>query len=163
MAGDETAIRLRVQGEEDLAVISSLVQDAILPIRNIEWLPRQRRLVIVVHRYCWEREPTGEPAGEPASGGPLAGTVPGERVASALRFDGVLRLQSRGIDRRAEDQVAYLLGLQFRPGDGPGGELRLLCSDNAELAAELECLDGALVDVSRPWIAAGRPDHSGSG
>ncbi len=150
MAEESASLRLRAVAEDDLAVISSLVQDAILPVRNIDWDPRQRRLILVVQRYRWE---CGDPAAvrdEEACG---------ERVATAIRFDCVLRLRSRGIDQRSDDQVAYLLGLQFQPGDGPGGELRFLCSDNAELAADIECIDGVLVDVSKPWIAAGRPRH----
>ena len=145
-------LRLRALAVEDLAVISSLVQDAILPVRNIEWDPRQRRLILVVQRYCWERcaDSTQDPKGEKECG---------ERIASAIRFDSVLRLRSRGIDQQSDEQVAYLLGLEFRAGSGPGGELRFLCSNNAELSADLECIDGVLMDVSKPWIAAGRPWH----
>ncbi len=152
MSGGTDLLRLRAHAEEDLAVISSLVQDAILPVRNIEWDPRQKRLILVVQRYCWERctDSTQDLSD---------GKESGERIASAIRFDSVLRFRSRGIDQKSVDQVAYLLGLQFRPGSGPGGELRFLCSNNAELSADLECIDGVLMDVSKPWIAAGRPTH----
>ena len=156
MSGGTDLLRLRALAVEDLAVISSLVQDAILPVRNIEWDPRQKRLILVVQRYCWERCPdsTKDPKDEQECG---------ERIASAIRFDSVLRLRSRGIDQQSDDQVAYLLGLRFRAGNGPGGELRFLCSNNAELSADVECIDGVLMDVSKPWMAAGRPWHPPDG
>ena len=152
MSSGCASLRLRALAEEDLAVFSSLVQDAILPVRNIDWDPRQRRLNLIVQRYCWERR-------GPESGPGHHEEECGERIATAMRFDGVLRLRSRGINQKSQEQVAYLLGLQYRPSEGGGGELRFLCSENAEISADLECIDGVLMDVSRPWMAAGQPRH----
>ena len=152
MSDGSASLRLRALAEDDIAVFSALVQDAILPVRNIDWDSRQKRLILVVQRYCWER-------GETDGGKEPRDERPGERVASALRFDSVLRLRSRGIEQDSVDQVAYLLGIQFVSREGLGGELRFVCSKNAEICAEVECIDGVLMDVSRPWIAAGRPQH----
>ncbi len=152
MSDGSATLRLRALAEEDIAVFSALVQDAILPVRNIEWDARQKRLILVLQRYCWEQGPA-------EGGNELPDERPGERVATVLRFDSVLRVRSRGIDQGSDDQVAYLLGIQFISGAGPGGELRFVCSENAEVCAEIECIDGVLMDVSRSWIAAGRPRH----
>jgi len=147
---DPHSLRLRALRPDDVEVISALVQDAVLPVRDIKWQMSQRRLVLLLRRYCWER------AAPPAPGSDACG----ERVATALRFDGVQRLRRRGIDPSAEDKVAWMLGMQFHPGEAPGGEIRFLFSNNAELSAEVECIDGFMIDVSRPWLAAGRPAHS---
>ncbi len=149
---DTTRLRLRAQGAKDIEVFSSLLQDAILPLRNIEWDRRRRRLILVAQRYRWE-------GGSARVGDSEAGDDSGERIASAIRFDGVLRFQSRGVDPGPGDRVAYLLRIQFEATDEPEGELRFLCCDNVEFRARVECVDGFLMDVSRPWIAARRPSH----
>ena len=137
---------------DDVEVISSLLQDSVLPVGNIEWDPRRRRLIMLVQRYCWECGVRGDDS-------PADDEEFGARIASAIRFDGVLRFRCRGMDPKVQDQAAVLLRLEFRPGDGPGGELRFLCSGNVEFSAHLECIDGVLMDISRPWLAAGRPQH----
>ena len=50
-------------------------------------------------------------------------------------------------------------GCSSGPETDPAANCVFLCSNNAELSADLECIDGVLMDVSKPWMAAGRPWH----
>ena len=135
-------LRLRAEGEDDLAVISSLVQDAVGKAGDIVWMPRKRRLVALVNRFRWENH-IG------------AGTEPAacERVRTALTIEGVQRVRARGLDPHESEKVFELLALLFRPGDGPAGTLTLTMAGSAELAADVECLEILLTDLSRPWAA----------
>ncbi len=135
-------LRLRAVGEDDLAVISSLAQDAVGKAGDIVWMPKKRRLVVLVNRFRWETH-IGEPT-EPR---------PCERVRTALTIEGVQKVRARGLDPHEKERVFELLVLLFHPGDGPAGTLTLTMAGDAELAADVECLELLLTDLSRPWTA----------
>jgi hypothetical protein len=134
-------LRLKAESAEDLAVISSLVQDAVGRAGDIQWHPRQHRLVMLVNRFRWE---IGAEAG-PSSGG--------ERVRSAVSFESALAVRARGLDPKAKSQVYELLAILFEPAEGCAGTLTLTLAGGAEIAVEVECLDLALADLTQPWPA----------
>lgn len=147
----ERPLRLKVESAEDLAVVSSLVQDAVGRSGEIVWMRRKRRLVLLMNRFRWENG-TGS-AGQPRP----------ERVRSALTIEGVLAVRARGVDQTRRNAVYELLAILFEPGEGCAGRILLTLAGGGELAVEVECLDAALADLSRPWPSpAGRiPRHAG--
>jgi hypothetical protein len=144
----DAPLRLRAESTEDLAILSSLLQDAVGRAGDIAWLPRNRRLALLVNRFRWEN-------GANVSGGPF------ERVRSAVSIESVLRVRARGLDPKDKARVYDLLAILFEPTEGCGGTLTLTLAGGAEIAAEVECLDLALADLTRPWPArAGKaPKH----
>lgn len=143
-------LRLRAVGEDDLAVISSLAQDAVGRAGEIVWMPKKHRLVVLVNRFRWENH-VGERATAQAC----------ERVRTALTVEGVQKVRARGLDPRDKDRVFELLALLFEATDGPAGTLTLTMAGGAEVAADVECLELSLTDLSRPWAAKARkvPAH----
>ena len=55
-------LRLRAESADDVEVISSLVQDAVGKAGDIAWMPRKRRLVVLVNRFRWEDSAGAEQA-----------------------------------------------------------------------------------------------------
>lgn len=136
--------RLLARDPDDLAVISALLQDAALLVGDIAWLQGERRFVFVANRYRWE-EPEAL-----------------ERVRCGVRFEGVLAARVRGIDVSSKTRPVALLSLAFTPSEepeNPGGQLRLTLSGGAEVEIEVEAIEAALKDMTRPWKARRRPDH----
>lgn len=148
----ERPLRLRAESEEDLAIVSSLVQDAVGKTGEVHWLPTKHRLVAVLSRFRWENH-IGDPSGTP----------PCERVLTALSVEGALRVRARGLDPRDGGQVFELLALLFEPTEGCAGTLTLTMAGDAEIAVEVECLELSLTDLSRPWAAKAQkvPVHEG--
>lgn len=137
---DRTPLRLLAEQQDDLAVISAALQDAVARVGDIEYDPRGRRLTIGFNRYRWEGDQR-------------------QRVRSGLQVGGVLSLQARRIRRDRKDAVISLLSVAFEPGDPPGGVLTLTFAGGGDLRAEVECVDMLLVDVSAPWPTPRAPDH----
>ena len=77
-------LRLRAESADDLAVISSLVQDAVGKAGDIAWMPKKRRLVVLVHRFRWED-----------SAGAAQAHRPFERVRSAVTGARMLKVAAR--------------------------------------------------------------------
>lgn len=148
--GAESALTLLAQSPEDLQVISALLQDAVLPASEIRWDRAARKLALLVNRFRWEDREAAEREGRPY-----------ERVRSLVVIGDVLRVASQGVPRGEADTVLSVLSLDWQPGEDGTGRLVLVLAGDGALAAEVECLDLTLRDVTRPYIAPSRkvPGH----
>jgi hypothetical protein len=140
--GAERPLRLSAEGPEDLAVLASLLQDAVTRIGDVAWMPRRHRFALLLNRFRWEDAPAATRQGRDF-----------ERVRAMLRFDGALRARTDGIDPRARDTVLSLLDITFEPGTDGDGLVRLVFAGDGEIALDVECLDVTLADVTRPYVA----------
>ncbi|MGH6992568.1 MAG: DUF2948 family protein, partial [Caulobacteraceae bacterium] len=109
-------------------------------IGDISYEPDARRLTIAFNRFCWERPG-------------------GERVRAGLQIGCVLGVKGRRLRREAKDAVLELLALTFEPEEPPGGRINLAFAAGGDIAARVECVDAALVDLSAPWPAPHTPAH----
>ena len=55
MGDDADNLRLLVADEDDLAVASALLQDAIIPGVDISFNRDDRQLILIASRFCWEQ------------------------------------------------------------------------------------------------------------
>ena len=140
--GGEGPLRLVAQDAEDLKVISTLVQDAVLPVTEMSHDPKRRRFALMLNRFRWEDRTQAEAVGRAY-----------ERVRSVLVIDDVLRVQSQGFDRGDKDLVLSLLALDFAPGADGTGRLTLTLAGDGAIALEVETLEVRLDDVTRPYRA----------
>lgn len=145
----EAALALRAESPEDLTVIAALVQDAVLPITEIAWDAKARRLAFLLNRFRWEDRDRAS-----------AQHRPFERTRALLVISDVTGVASQGIDRHDRDTILSILSLSWEPGpDGAGRVIVTLAGDGA-IAASVECIDIDLRDVSRPWRApSGKAPH----
>ena len=118
---------------DDLAVISAHVQDAAVQISDIIWRQGEKRLVIGMNRLDWDQAVSGE--------------VAPRRLLAALRFDRVLACKSRDIDLQGPETALELLGIEFHPGEAPGGSAVLMFADGGALRLDVECLEVELADL----------------
>lgn len=137
-------LKLIALDAEDLAVISAHVQDAHVQTSDIIWRQGEKRLVIGMSRLDWEQV--------------LAGETSPRRLTAALRFDRVLSCKSRDIDLEEPEAVLELIGIEFRPGEAPGGSAVLMFSRGEALRLDVECLECELSD-----FGAGDPGAGDSG
>jgi Protein of unknown function (DUF2948) len=140
--GGEAPLRLVAQDPDDLRVISTLIQDAVLPVTEMRHDPRQRRFALMLNRFRWEDRVEAERLGRAY-----------ERVRSILVIEDVLKVQSQGFDRTDPDLVLSVLALDFVPGEDGTGRLTLTLAGDGALALEVEALEVRLEDVTRPYRA----------
>ena len=140
--GGEGPLRLVAQDAEDLKVISTLVQDAVLPVNEMSHDRKRRRFALMLNRFRWEDRAEAEAVGRAY-----------ERVRSVLVVDDVLKVQSTGFDRTDKDLVLSLLSIDFVPGNDGAGRLVLTLAGDGALALEVETLEVRLDDVTRPYRA----------
>ncbi len=148
--GIERPVRLIAESAEDLTVISALLQDAVLESGDVSWMPKRRRVAILLNRFRWEDRSMAERR-----------TRRAERVRSLLVVQSVLSVSASGVDPREKDVVLSLLSIDFTPGEDGAGRISLILAGDGEIALDVECIDISLTDVTRPYEApSGRvPEH----
>jgi hypothetical protein len=135
--GAERPLRLMAQSVDDVAVMSALLQDAVFPMGEMRWDRKRRRFALMVNRFRWEDRDAAE-----------AGRRAYERVQAVLVVEGVLGVQTQGIDRGDRDTVLSVLALGY--GDG---RLTLTLAGDGAVALVVEDVDVSLQDVTRPYLA----------
>lgn len=141
-------LRLKAVGGDDLEIISALTQDAVGKVGNVHYAPGRRRFSMLLYRFRWEDRARAEREKREF-----------ERVASALTIDDVTGARVSGLDPRRKEDVFNLLSIAFEPGEDGAGVLRISCSGGATIEMQVECVNVALVDLTRPWAAGGAPQH----
>lgn len=132
---------------DDLAVISAHVQDAAVRTGDIIWRQSEKRLVVGMNRLDWDQAVSGE--------------VTPRRLVAALRFDRVLACKSRDIDLEAPERPLELLGIEFYPGEAPGGSAVLMFADGGALRLDVECLEVELADLGPDILGTEIDEASG--
>jgi hypothetical protein len=140
--GGEAPLRLVAQDAEDLKVISTLVQDAVLPATELKFDPRRRRFAMLLNRFRWEDRAEAEAVGRAY-----------ERVRSFLVIEDVRKVQSSGFDRSDKDLILSLLSMSFAAEEDGTGRLTLTLAGDGAIALDVEALEVRLDDVTRPYRA----------
>src|ERR1700732_3247810 len=129
--------------EEDLAVISTHLQDAAVKVADVLWRPQEKRLVGGLGRFDWLS---------------AAGARPQfRRCRAALRFERVAACRCKHVNPAGKGAVLNLLAVEFEATDTPAGVVKLLFSGGGVVRLEVECLEAELADLGPTWAVDTRP------
>ena len=179
VAPQDRPLKLRAYDREDFAVVSAVLQDALVPVIDLAWLSGEKRFALVANRFRWERRaPAGDlpdqPAEEAASteteGGRDSGQLPQEaeapdarfedaplyeRVHCGVTFDKVEQVAYRGFSKEASGHVLELLAVV---ADDQG--ITVTFAGEAALRLQGSQIVCHLEDVGEPWPTQWRPSHA---
>ncbi len=142
------ALKLIALDDQDLGIVSAHVQDAVLKVSDLEYLPSAKRFVLTMNRFVWE-----------AKSGLFR--QHNERRKSVLHFDRVLGAKTSGIPRDKPAEVLSLLAVSFIAISKPAGIVELVFSGGGTIMLDVECVEARLADVGGSWEASSRPVHRG--
>lgn len=144
-----TPLKLLALDDEDLQIVSSHLQDAVVRVGDMAYVPSQKRFAAILNRFDWQ--------GAERDGDNY------QRRRTALRFDRVLRAQHRDLQPEKQDRILSLLAIQFEVGEAPGGRITLLFSGDVTIQLDVECVEGELRDLGPSWPTRHKPLHAGEG
>lgn len=136
-------LRLIALDEEDLGVISAHLQDAVLKVRDMAYLPQSKRFALVAARFDWLAIEQGKK----------------ERCHAGLHFERVLKAEIAGFDQAKTDSCLNLLSINFIADDPPAGHVILTFSGGAAVKLTVECLEAQMHDLGTRWQAKAQPGH----
>jgi hypothetical protein len=146
----DTQLKLIALDEQDLEIVSSHLQDAVVRVADLAYVPSQKRFAAILNRFNWEK----------AAKAAASGT--NERRRTALRFDRVLGAQIKSLKPSASDRVLSLLAVRFEPSEHPSGYVTLTFSGDASIRLHVECIEAELTDLGPAWRARSKPQHPGA-
>jgi hypothetical protein len=139
----DAALHLVAFDAEDLALLSAHLQDALVRVGDMAWLPEQSRFALVVSRFDWLGAQEGRC----------------ERATTGLHFDRVRTVRQTGVPQRTPEVVLNLLAVTFEPTEAPAGRATLTFSGGAAIRLDVECLEAVLADLGPRWAAKSKPAH----
>lgn len=136
-------LKLVALDADDLAIVSAHLQDAVLKMADIVYLPGEKRFALALRRFDWE------------------GAVHGQRRRrlAALHFDRVLAVRSAKLDKNDAGKVLNLLAITFEQNDEPAGDVTLHFSEGAAIRLSVECVEAQMKDLGPVWEAVATPGH----
>jgi Protein of unknown function (DUF2948) len=146
------SLKLIALDREDLGVLSVHMQDAVLQVGDMAFLPHERRFAVIANRFDWTTAVAGAPSDTTDR--------PYMRHRTALRFERVLAARVSGIDLKDKRQTLNVLALQFTEGAAPAGQVTIICAGGAAIRLDVECLEAELKDLGAVWSAKMMPHHN---
>ena len=136
-------LRLVAFDSDDLDVISANLQDAVVKVGEMAFIPRSKQFAFLAARFDWVKAATGAL----------------ERCRTGLHFDRVLKVSCSGFAPRDHRLMLNLLHVGFRETDAPAGEIDVIFSGGCALRLQVECLEARLHDGDERWQAKAMPGH----
>lgn len=137
-------LKLVALDQDDLTVISMHLQDAVVRVGDIAYLPKERRFAIVAKRFDWE----------------AGSEVPPQRRLTGMHFEHVKAVRVRGIDPANKDAILNLLAISFDEGDAPSGTATLIFAEGGAIQIDVDCVEMQMKDLGPVWAAESRPSHN---
>lgn len=142
-------LRLMALDSEDLEVIAAHCQDAVTRIRDMIYIPGEKRFAMVLNRFDWEN----------AQNDTKKRTKSYRRRQAGLRFECVKHAKVLNLDLANKSNVVKLLTISFAASEPPAGAISLIFSGGGEIRLEVECVECALKDLGAVWETPSKPDH----
>ena len=138
-------LKLKALDAEDLQVISAALQDSLVAVRDIAWVPDEKRFLLVANRFRWEALPDDNGAWS--------------RCHAILGFAEVGAVRHADMPLSEPDRILGLLAIESEEADGGGVIVRLRFADGRMIRLEAPRLLCHIEDVGEPWPTRFRPDH----
>jgi Protein of unknown function (DUF2948) len=140
-------LRLRAVDADDLSVIAACLQDALIPLAEMAYLPDQRRFMAAFTRF--RRECLADPAC-------CDGLT---QCQSVLTFEQVEAVKHSGLDERFGGIRLELLTMLAEPGDDGLTHVTMVFAGDAAIQLRVRALAATLEDFGEPWGATVTPVH----
>ena len=143
MAPDAALLKLRAEDAEDLLIISACLQDALVPVRDLAYIPEERTFLLIANRFRWENGVR-----------PAPGEAGLERTLCGITFSEVTAVSYSGFRRSENGRILSLLAIRAE-----NGKVHLEFSGGAAIRLEVACILCHAKDVGEPWPTPWQPRH----
>jgi len=142
-------LRLAALDFEDLQVISAHVQDAIVKVADMAYMPQTHRFAMMVSRFNWEQAGPEKKRRRKTY----------ERRRAILNFDRVSSVKALHLSQRDSDTALELLAIDFTEAKPPAGRITLVFAGGSAVRMDVECIEVQLEDLGAAWTTKYAPDH----
>ena len=121
---------------DELKIIATILQDGLVEVSEVKYLPSIRSFIIMITRFMWEEKIINKE---------------NKRVKAALVFEDVLSVFSKNIDQMNTSNTLELMTFNYFPNKLKNIEIQLLFKNDAIIKLETEIIKCKLQDQGKPW------------
>ena len=130
-------MKLNAIDTEELKIIATILQDGLIEVSDVKYLPSIRIFIVMITRFMWEEKIVNKT---------------NNRTKAVLVFEDVLAVHSRNIDQMNKTKVLELLTFNFYYNKSKNIEIELLFNNDATIKLETEVVQAKLEDQGESWI-----------
>ncbi|MDR2412099.1 MAG: DUF2948 family protein [Holosporales bacterium] len=141
-------LKLKAYSPQEMDIFSALVQDALLTKTAFSYNKKEKRVHLLVNRFCWEQAVVTAMSPDSSSY---------YRVYAGLYFYGVEQLRVNiAFQQYPAEKILNLLTIH---ADGKK-EVNILFSEGAHICLDMPRCRAYLKDLHEGWPTALKPNHS---
>ena len=129
-------MKLNAIDTEELKIIATVLQDGLIEVSDVKYLPSIRTFIVMITRFMWEEKIVNKT---------------NNRTKAVLVFEDVLAVHSRNIDQMNKTKVLELLTFNFYSNKSKNIEIELLFNNDATIKLETEVVQAKLEDQGESW------------
>ena len=129
-------MKLNAIDTEELKIIATVLQDGLIEVSDVKYLPSIRTFIVMITRFMWEEKIVNKT---------------NNRTKAVLVFEDVLAVHSRNIDQMNKTKVLELLTFNFYYNKSKNIEIELLFNNDATIKLETEVVQAKLEDQGESW------------
>ncbi len=142
-------LKLQVRDADDLQILSSLLQDALIAASDMHFDPASKEFFVICNRFCWEKLPKEAASAQPAESW--------ARALCGVRIGTVTQARTKGFASRQKAAGFYnLLSISY---ENSAGRLDWVFSGSARLQMQIDRLEIVLADLGPDHPAFAKPGH----
>lgn len=160
-----TDLKLKAEDCEDLRVIAACLQDALIPLSDIEFAPPDRQFLLIANRFCWENcaETSDMPAPQAAAMLDAAfaeACATYERINCAVVFENIDAVRRKDLEINQRGRILELLTMEITPAaDGGAASVVMVFAGGAAIRLEGRNITCRMSDIGERWPTQARPFH----
>ena len=129
-------MKLNAIDTEELKIIATVLQDGLIEVNDVKYLPSIRTFIVMITRFMWEEKIVNKT---------------NNRTKAVLIFEDVLAVHSKNIDQMDRAKVLELLTFNFYYNKSKNIEIELLFNNDATIKLETEVVQAKLEDQGESW------------
>ena len=129
-------MKLNAIDTEELKIIATVLQDGLIEVNDVKYLPSIRTFIVMITRFMWEEKIVNKT---------------NNRTKAVLVFEDVLAVHSRNIDQMNKTKVLELITFNFYYNKSKNIEIELLFNNDATIKLETEVVQAKLEDQGESW------------
>ena len=129
-------MKLNAIDTEELKIIATVLQDGLIEVNDVKYLPSIRTFIVMITRFMWEEKIVNKT---------------NNRTKAVLVFEDVLAVYSKNIDQMDKAKVLELLTFNFYYNKSKNIEIELLFNNDATIKLETEVVQAKLEDQGESW------------
>ena len=143
----DKVLSLRCEKDQDIKVISSLLQDSLVSNADIYFERTQKTFAFIANRFCWERVSRKKT------------DFSYYRVLSGVNIQNVISVKQKNLIQKKNNETTLFYNLLTIEYDSVSNEITLIFSQGISVKLNISKLNLFIRDLNEPYPTKQIPEH----